>query len=190
MLLRANRDSWRASNNEVRFVSSLRSIPSMQLPILKHNSRWRGIAAEGLHGMHRRAKQLEQADALRDDRVLLVLENFASYGSSWYPAAVEAMVRHEDWRRLTRTAIAVKQFQQQEGRWPTRLAELNKVSLVPTDWTTVSYGTLGYDVDGETAWVWSYPDKLESVPPQRPEYTVQELDMREAHASQFFVEIR
>ena len=72
--------------------------------------------------------------------------------------AVEQMARavenEESDRRLTLTAVALRQFKHQEGHWPTRLNELEKVRLTPTDYSTVNRGTLGYEVTDGVAYLW------------------------------------
>ncbi len=61
-------------------------------------------------------------------------------------------------QRRAVTAVAIKQFQLQEGRWPRSLSELTKVGLTASDWKMVDGIDFGYRVeaDGETARLWSY----------------------------------
>lgn len=58
--------------------------------------------------------------------------------------------------RRVLTAVAIKQFQLQEGRWPTSLSELSKVGLTPADWEMVAGIDFGYrvDADGKSARLW------------------------------------
>jgi hypothetical protein len=74
------------------------------------------------------------------------------YGSNW--SSNTLMSRMHD-RRL-RTAIAIKQFQLQEHRWPASLAELTRVGLAASDWKLFGDIDFGYgvDADGQTARLW------------------------------------
>ncbi len=172
---------------EPRFVAQLLKIPSLQAAVLSRTAAWRDIAAGGLLDMLRRSRQLQKEF---DQSRFPTIDDIATGRMSWYSGAVTAIVRHEDARRLTLTAIAIKQFQLQQGRWPTRLGELESVSLTPDDWETVGCGAFGYEVDGETAYVWSYVHNLAPVPLFRPVYEQQEFDMQEIVDSQYLVEIR
>lgn len=73
--------------------------------------------------------------------------------------SIEAMARalenEESNRRLTLTAIALRQFKHQEGKWPSRLSDLAKVGLTPADCRTVNRGDFGYEVSEDVAYVWS-----------------------------------
>lgn len=60
--------------------------------------------------------------------------------------------------RRVLTAVAIKQFQLQEGRWPTSLSELSKVGLAAADWKMVDGIDFGYRVDaeGKSARLWQF----------------------------------
>ncbi len=73
-----------------------------------------------------------------------------------YGSMITAMERMEDIRRMTRTAIAIKQFQRKFGRWPAELKDLEQIGLSTDDWTTLRSGQLGYAVEGTDACVWMY----------------------------------
>lgn len=49
-------------------------------------------------------------------------------------------------KRWTLCAIAIKQFRQQEHRWPESLEELSLVGLSDSEWATVKDNSLAYDV--------------------------------------------
>ncbi len=73
------------------------------------------------------------------------------------PAAEQmatAMENLESNRRLTLTAIALRQFKHQEGHWPANLRELEKVGLTNLDTTTVNRGAFGYEIADGIAYVW------------------------------------
>lgn len=89
-------------------------------------------------------------------------------GSSTERDATDYALEQANHRRVL-TAVAIKQFQLQEGRWPTSLSELTKVGLVPADWKMVDDIDLGYRVDagGKSARLWRsasrYDDSGESM---------------------------
>ncbi len=79
------------------------------------------------------------------------------------------------------TAIAIKQFQLQEGRWPESLDELTKIGLTSSDWKIVGSQDFGYRVieDGSAALLWTggterydektmWYDKDFQTPPEPP----------------------
>lgn len=63
--------------------------------------------------------------------------------------------------RRTVTAVAIKQFQLQEGRWPKSLSELSRVGLAAADWEMVDGIDFGYrvDADAKAARLWRYADR-------------------------------
>ena len=74
-----------------------------------------------------------------------------------FPAAEQmarAMENEESHRRLTLTAVALRQFKHQAGRWPSRLRELAEVGLTPVDYSTVNRGEFGYETTDGVAYVW------------------------------------
>lgn len=60
-------------------------------------------------------------------------------------------------KRRVITAIAIKQFKLQEGRWPESLDELTKVGLTSSDWKIVGNQDFGYRVveDGKAVLLWT-----------------------------------
>ncbi len=74
------------------------------------------------------------------------------YGSNW---SMNSVISQMEDRRL-QTALAIKQFQLQENRWPASLAELTRVGLAASDWKLVGDIDFGYrvDADGQTARLW------------------------------------
>lgn len=66
-----------------------------------------------------------------------------------------AFIRAEDFRRLTRCALAAKIFQQEYDCWPSRLAELEQVGLPRRERNSVLSGPFGLDKDGEQAVLWT-----------------------------------
>jgi hypothetical protein len=67
-----------------------------------------------------------------------------------------AVARYEVERKFTLTAVAIKRFQLQEGRWPSDLAELSKVGLSSNDWSVEVSKPFGYQVveDNSGADLW------------------------------------
>lgn len=90
------------------------------------------------------------------------------------PAYLTTLIRSEDLRRMTLSAVAVKQFQVQEGRWPGRLSELAKVGLDVADWSIVTGIPLGYQASEDEASLWGYDLMIygttkPSIPAERPD---------------------
>ncbi|TWT66360.1 hypothetical protein [Allorhodopirellula solitaria] len=75
----------------------------------------------------------------------------------------EHLARDEMEQRRTVTAVAIKQFQLQEGRWPRSLAELTQVGLASSDWKMVDGFDFGYQVDpgGQIARVWRFETRYD-----------------------------
>lgn len=67
--------------------------------------------------------------------------------------------------RRTVTAVAIKQFQLQEGRWPKSLSELTRVGLAAADWEMVDGIDFGYrvDADAKAARLWRYAERDDSM---------------------------
>jgi hypothetical protein len=94
----------------------------------------------------------------------------------WLPAIraySQSIIREEDDRRVTRTSLAVKKYQLREGNWPQDLAALDGIGLPASERVTVGGKPLGYQVDGDAAWVWG-PDTSSraarpEVLPERPD---------------------
>ena len=67
---------------------------------------------------------------------------------------IGAGIRLEQTRRWTLTAIALRQYQQQHNSWPKRLSDLEAVGLKFADYSNMKGEMFGYEVDGETAYLW------------------------------------
>ncbi len=79
-----------------------------------------------------------------------------------YPAvdaAAATYVRNERERRWTLTAVAIKEFQMQQQRWPDSLDELTSVGLSASDWMVTDSAAFGYQIndDGDEAILWTTP---------------------------------
>jgi hypothetical protein len=72
-------------------------------------------------------------------------------------AVASALEQQEDSRRMTPTAIALRTYRKEKGTWPRELADLEQIGLNRKEHSTVSAGEFGYQVEGEHAWLWSYP---------------------------------
>jgi hypothetical protein len=81
-------------------------------------------------------------------------------------AFTNALIRMEDNRRFTRTALAIKQYQLQLGQWPQQLSELQQVGLTSNDWSTQLSGPFGYELkdDAPLLWKWAEPTKPVAAP--------------------------
>ena len=67
---------------------------------------------------------------------------------------IGASIRVEQTRRWTLTAIALRQYQQQHNSWHKRLSDLEAVGLKFADYSNMKGEMFGYEVDGETAYLW------------------------------------
>ena len=67
---------------------------------------------------------------------------------------IGAGIRLEQTRRWTLTAIALRQYQQQHGSWPQQLSDLETLGLKFADYSNLKGEMFGYEVDGETAYLW------------------------------------
>jgi hypothetical protein len=76
------------------------------------------------------------------------------FGSA--PQVAKALQNTEDDRRLTLTAIALRQFKKSEGRWPSKLNELEKVGLTSSEYNTLTAGELGYSVEEKVVHLWRH----------------------------------
>lgn len=113
-------------------------------------------------------------------------------GNIWiglmFPAAdsmARAVENVENNRRLTVTAIALRQFKLQEGRWPNHLRELEKVGLTADDISTLNHGGLGYEVEGDVAFLWGGKSTEDS-----PVSAARPADLSERNDGQVLVTLR
>ncbi len=68
-----------------------------------------------------------------------------------------ASLRFTQNQRWTRTAVAIKKFRIQEGRWPERLSELSQVGLAESNWKASDSKDFGYRIrkDGSEVILWT-----------------------------------
>jgi hypothetical protein len=106
---------------------------------------------------------MESLKALEDTQeASLVSVPFAShlgqmnYGIHLWHLA-ERCFKSDMTKRHFSTAIAIKQFKYQEGRWPNSLDELTKVGLTSADWKIVGEQDFGYEIqtDRSEAILWT-----------------------------------
>ncbi|TWU34430.1 hypothetical protein [Novipirellula artificiosorum] len=57
------------------------------------------------------------------------------YRNGWFIRSIHILAGDATDRRWTRTAVAIKLFQLQQGHWPEKLDELTQVGLSPSDWS-------------------------------------------------------
>jgi len=145
------------------------SIPSVRQRLLFAYSQVEPIADQGIESLAKNAETFEKQFfvdtagrfSIDDIGVNLFFPAIQAYAS--------ALVRDEDSRRLTLTAIAIKRYQLANGQFPERLKQLKDVGLKPSDWTTVPGNEFGYDKEGP-AYLWCYWFREPKVMPQeRPE---------------------
>lgn len=129
--------------------------------------------------------QLKESASALEEKMLSESGSFDLSGSAiWKRLLAPGINTHychhmendENDRRLTLTTIALRQFKQTEGRWPNRLAELERFGLGAEVYTTVNGGILGYEVTDDVAYVWSFTSFKETkVPDVRPRRDPQEV---------------
>lgn len=136
-----------------------------ELRLMNH---FENIASAGDHGfdqLERRCKAVQRE--FEDDRGLDWTSLLLRSAIPHYTGFVNTLRQKEDDRRWTSTAIGLRQFKQQNGRFPVRLVELESVGLKPSDWTTISSGEFGYSRLNGAAILWTYDPNLNS---NHPEY--------------------
>ncbi len=72
-------------------------------------------------------------------------------------------INSENHRRLSRTALAIKHFEMTKGQWPKSLDELSEVEFLASETQTVQGERFGYEVDGESAFVWQFRAHMPGV---------------------------
>ena len=80
----------------------------------------------------------------------------------------ELLGRTTDRRKITLTAVAIKQFQLTHDQWPGTLDELIQVGLTPADWTLRQQGPLGYEINEEGAEIFCYSVNRSDKKPSNP----------------------
>ncbi len=81
----------------------------------------------------------------------------SSIASLLYPATsqfITSEIAGEERRRWTLTAVVLRQYHQQRGSWPKQLSDLESLGLVFADYSNVHGEIFGYEVDGDSAWLW------------------------------------
>jgi len=129
-------------------INRLLSMPSAQLSFIESFEKIKTVGAEGFTSIATRATAVEKEILVEGDFLIGGLLPATTSIARFY-------VNHEVSRRLTLTAIGIKQFQRKYKRYPKALTELGEVGLVERDWTTTERNVLGYAVDGDVAYVWS-----------------------------------
>ncbi len=79
------------------------------------------------------------------------------YRTVWLANSAEYAWKSRMTKRRVLTALAIKQFKLQEGRWPESLDKLTKVGLTSSDWKISGDQDFGYRVieDGNAALLWT-----------------------------------
>lgn len=87
-------------------------------------------------------------------------------------AAIAAEIRSEVDRRWTQTAIVLRQYKNQKGEWPSRLRDLETLGLSLDDYSTAHGEVFGYEVVGQTAYLWTADPRnwhlQQNISPTRP----------------------
>ncbi|QDV27486.1 hypothetical protein [Aureliella helgolandensis] len=145
-------------------MSWLSQIPSIRQEYWRMTERWSTLGSEGLAGLVQRSHQMEDDFAAEARSDVLSNPIYALLGPA-YSSIATAFQRQEDTRRLTLTALGIKQFQMTEKRWPENLSELEAVGLSPTETSTLTEGPFGFEVADDKAYVWSYDPNPRMQPP-------------------------
>jgi hypothetical protein len=147
-------------------------LPSVKVGLLEKYYQMIRIVDGPLDGLPDRANELELWLTQKGSAFDLTTK----WTSMWLPAIraySQSIIREEDDRRVTRTSLAVKKYQLREGQWPQDLTALDGIGLPANERVTVGGKPLGYQVDGDAAWVWG-PDMSSGaarpeVLPERPD---------------------
>lgn len=159
----------RIADDGQRGMAMVFSIPSVRERLLFAYSKMASVGDQGIDSLAMNAAELNdeffgvqrRGFAVDDIGLHLLFPAIEAYAA--------AVIRNEDSRRLTLTAIAIKRYQLAKGAFPERLAQLKEVGLKPADWTTVGGDVFGYDKN-EVAYLWSYSFREPKVMPvERPE---------------------
>ena len=91
-------------------------------------------------------------------------------------ACIGSAIHAEQNRRWTLTAVALRQYHQQHKTWPQKLSDLKTLELVFDDYSNLNGQVFGYEVDGQTAYLWKGNENADwekdHISPTRP--TVQQ----------------
>jgi hypothetical protein len=125
-------------------------LPSDRQILIKYFNDMLEIGGESLLQWKIGAEKLERTlDVLNSPATLLI------------PATAQVIsseIRAEEIRRWTLTAIGLRQYHQQNDKWPNHLSDLETVGLVFDDYSNLHGMMFGYEVDGETAYLWKSDD--------------------------------
>jgi hypothetical protein len=175
MLLSSLNDAAMTDYNADEFGAAamkVAGLPTVKVGLLEKYFLMLRIADGPLAGLPDRANELELWLTQKGSAFDLTTR----WTSMWLPAIraySQSIIREEDDRRVTRTSLAVKKYQIREGNWPQDLAALDGIGLPASERVTVGGKPLGYQVDGDAAWVWG-PDTSSraawpEVLPERPD---------------------
>lgn len=145
------------------------SIPSVQESLLTVYSRIESAADQGIDELAKNAKEIEKHPPFTDDDRFSIEGLGARMIVPAVQAFADAVIRNEDMRRFTSTAIGIKRFQLANGQFPASLDQLKAIGMNPSDWMTVGGKVFGY-TSGDVAYVWSYSFRdPQTIAPEKPE---------------------
>ncbi len=160
--------------DQIGGIGPLLRLPSVQAPLLDGYRQVERLVDDPNH-LRVRSQKLETTLRNGQNRLSLgkTTQLFLLPAFSGFARAIES---NEDSRRMTRTALAVKRFQLEYGRWPRPLSELAQVGFSETQWHTVSRGPLGWEIEDDVFYLWSYDlSNQYDVGPERPD---EEMDSK------------
>ena len=82
-------------------------------------------------------------------------------------SVMQAEIYAEESQRWVRTAVALRQYKNKQEKWPARLRDLELLGLTVEDYSNAEQEVFGYEVDGDTAYLWTTPHS-----PSRGKYHV------------------
>ena len=87
-------------------------------------------------------------------------------------SVIQAEIYAEESQRWIRTAVAIRQYKNQQEKWPARLRDLEQLGLTVEDYSNADQEVFGYEVDGDTAYIWTAPNSVNRgkypIHPTRP----------------------
>lgn len=149
--------------------SWLTQLPSSKKSFIDETQAWRSIGDNDLKAMQASAERLEyhQNLAASHNTLPTVEQAIYHYYGTMPSIIIRAYKRLEDSRRFTTLALAIKQYQLREARWPKSLQQLASLEPAILGGLTTDGVRFGYQVDGDRAIVWTYDQRNEisSTPP-------------------------
>ncbi len=138
------------------YLNVVMTLPSLQEGLFNAANQVASIPVGDLQSMRSEAEEIaKELDSARDNaifpisRAALQADLVAQLSSK----LVTRCTLEED-RRFTLTAIAIKQFHLDNGKWPERLQDLSTVGLTSSDWQLLNGEQFGYQHGQNACYLW------------------------------------